>query len=105
MKTFDVHHKDGWLLGFEVSNLLIGRRGVARLLGTVPGIRITKRPAWFRDGALFCSFELDGSSFFAEEPCNDSSRFLIAATSTVEPDLIRRVREPFDRAPAFRHLL
>lgn len=67
MKVHDNCSKPGRIWSIEVSSL-IGRRGLARVLSAVPGVRITEMPgyfSWVRDKP-FCRFELGGHRFVVE---------------------------------------
>lgn len=80
MKIYDIHTKDGGLLAFEVENTFLGRRGVVRVVRSIPGARIVCAPvrilSWFRE-EVFCVFEVDGVPFKAWEPYGDNSRYWI----------------------------
>jgi hypothetical protein len=82
MKTHDLKDKEGRVFAFEVSNSLLTRCGLCRLVSRIPGCRITKRPTPFmrwssQEDERFCEFEVDGVPFVAREPWGDSSRFWI----------------------------
>jgi hypothetical protein len=51
MKTFELRDKEGHLYAFEVNNVLLGRRGLLRVVRTIPGVRITfdRRSSFTRD--------------------------------------------------------
>jgi hypothetical protein len=82
MKVFDLHDKQGRLHAFEVSNLRIWRRGVVKVVKTIPSATITRVPlrflSWFREEE-FCEFTIGEKRFVALEPFGDNSRYLIAA--------------------------
>lgn len=81
---FDLLDEDGRLLAFEVENAGLDRRGVCRIVGAIPGARITRRPkflSWLRE-EVFCEFLVDGKKFIAWEPFGDNSRYWIGPGST-----------------------
>jgi len=44
MKTFEHFDQTGHLRAFEISNLWLGRRGVVKIVRTIPGVTILKVP-------------------------------------------------------------
>lgn len=99
MRTYPIKDREGRLFAFEVDNLLLGRRGLARVVGSLSGVRIRRRPkflSWFREEE-FCEFEVDGGSFVAWEPYGDSSRYWIGPKDRRPHPAIERVEEAFAR--------
>ena len=82
VKTFDLFDDAGRLHAFEVSNLWLGRRGVVKIVRTIPGVTVLKVPqrmfSW-RTEDEFCKFAVCGRQFTVEEPFGDNSRYLIAS--------------------------
>jgi len=79
MKTYELLDTGGRIYAFEVNNSGLGRKGVCRVVETIPGTTIIRRPkflSWFRE-EVFCEFDLDGQTFVACEPYGDNSRFWI----------------------------
>src|SRR5436190_9705880 len=77
MQIYDLKDSEGRVYAFEVDNLLIGRRGVADIVATIPGAHVSKlhRSWWGPDE--FCEFEVAGTRFRAWEPFGDNSRYWI----------------------------
>lgn len=82
MKTYDLLDAQGRVFAFEIDNALIGRRGVCRVVSSIPGAEVHRRPlflSWFRE-SVFCEFEVQGHRFEVEEPFGDNSRYLVGAS-------------------------
>jgi hypothetical protein len=103
MKTFDIRDPRGRLVAFEVSNTLLGRRGVCRIVAGIPGVTVLRRPralSWWRE-EVFCEFLLGGVRFEIWEPYGDNSRYWIGPAGA-EPAVgstatIVEAREAFAR--------
>jgi hypothetical protein len=95
MRVFDVCAPGGKLHGFEVENTWLSRKGVARIVGSIPGVRIRHaKSGWFsRDD--FCEFEVNGFRFVAEEPFGDNSRYWIRPLEGHHDAELTIVRERF----------
>ena len=79
MKVFDLHDQEGKAFAFEVENVGLGRRGLCRVVRTIPGVQLLSAPrflSWFRE-ETFCTFLLDGVMFAASEPFGDNSRYWV----------------------------
>ena len=101
MKTYEILDEDGRIFAFEVNNAGLGRKGVCRVVETIPGARITRRPrplSWLRE-EVFCEFEVGGKTFVAWEPFGDNSRYWIGPEPTRWLPQTTSVREAFE---AFR---
>src|SRR5450432_419149 len=99
MKTYDVVDKSGRVFAFEVSNSGLGRRGLCRVVATVAGAVITKRPlflSWYRE-EYFCRFEIDGDEYAANEPYGDNSRYWIGPQPPRWLPQTDRLRDAFAR--------
>jgi hypothetical protein len=97
VKTYEHRDSSGRLASFEIDNLWIARRGVARIVERIPGSRVVPGRDWKaerRDGE-FCLFEVQGAAFVAEEPFNDNSRYLIAPRRPTSTDALEAVRQAF----------
>ena len=80
MRTWPLHSKNGELCAFEIPNTLVGRHAIARFLGQIPEVHVTKWPkrfSWNDDD--FVHFEFRGRNYIVEEPWGDNSRYLISA--------------------------
>ena len=100
MKTYELLDKSGHIFAFEVNSAGLGRRGVCRVVGTIPGAQITRRPkflSWFRD-EVFCEFSIDGKTFIVLEPFGDNSRYWIGPEPPEPTSQIVEIRGAFDRA-------
>jgi hypothetical protein len=79
MKVYENSPKPGRIWSIEVSSH-IGRRSLARVIATIPGVLITQKPSLFsqfRD-APFCSFELGKRRFKVEAIWPAGDRFEIS---------------------------
>ncbi len=104
MKTYDLRDSEGRIYAFEVSNVLLGRRGVCRVVRSIPGAKLTRMPrllSWCREEE-FCAFTVDGETFVAWEPFGDNGRYWIGPKSArwcpqieVVKAAFRRTRIPF----------
>lgn len=98
METYELLDEDGRVLAFEVNNAGLGRKGVCRVVETIPGAQITRRPkflSWFRE-EVFCEFSVGGKTFVAWEPFGDNSRYWIGPEPTKWLAETRSVRDAFD---------
>jgi hypothetical protein len=102
VKTHDHRGNDnGPLISFEVDNILLSRRGAARVVRSIPGATVRRWPqafSYFRDGEFFCEFLLDGVTFDISEPWGDNSRYLICPQTPRPTEQIYRVRDRFRAA-------
>lgn len=66
---------------FEVSNVLLSRRGACQIIASIPGVEILRKPKFwaFWSDDVFCVFALAGRTFEISEPFGDNSRFHIGA--------------------------
>ncbi len=103
MRVHDLRDVEGRPFGFEVSNIMLGRRGVRRVVLRIPNARILSFRRWAEE---FCEFELEGTKFVVWEPWNDNSRYWIGSKPPVPTAELLKVREAFERArPVFGFLL
>lgn len=95
MRVFECRSEDGQLRGFEVENSLLSRRSVARVVASIPGVRVIRaRSAWWgRED--FCEFELNGVRLIAEEPFGDNSRYWIGSIEARHEAEVTLVRDRF----------
>lgn len=95
MDIYPGHDADKRIHYFEVDNGLFSRMAACRLVESIPGCVIVKRPArfdWFGD-EVFCVFRLGDKTFQIWEPFGDNSRYHIGETPirwSPELDIIRR---------------
>ncbi len=100
MKVYDLHESEGRVYAFEADNLLLGRRGAVRVVRSIPGVRVVRRPralSWLRE-ETFCEFELDGVRFVVWEPFGDTSRYWIGPEPVSLTPQLDRVRLAFKMA-------
>jgi len=99
MKTRDLREKDGRLTGFIVSNLLLSRHGVPKVVEAIPGVEIrSKQPRFAFSGPdAFCEFALEGKTFLAIEPFGDNSEFWVVSEPPEECPQLAKIREAFAR--------
>ena len=101
MKTFELLDEEDRMFAFEVNNAGLGRKGVCRVVDTIPGAQIIRRPkflSWFRED-VFCEFLVDGRTFVAWEPFGDNSRYWIGPEPTEWLPQTQSIRDAFE---AFR---
>ena len=97
MRTWELRTEDGRLYGFEIRNLVTGRRGVVRTIAKIPGAAVTQGLRYSeRRYADFCHFTLCGAAFTVYEPFNDNSRFMLRADSEAGFDQVPRIKSIFD---------
>ena len=86
MKTSDLRDEQGQLTGFSVSNLLLSRHAVARVVGSIQGVEIIRKQKRFVFSARddFCEFVVDGKTFMAIEPFGDNSEFWVVPGPVAE---------------------
>jgi hypothetical protein len=97
MKVFDIRDPQNRIFAFEIDNLGVGRHGVCKVVETIPGATLVRRPkflSWFRE-ATFCEFVVDGESFVAEEPWGDNSRYWIGPNPPRWVPQAEKVRDAF----------
>lgn len=98
MKTYELLDEEGRFFAFEVGNSGLGRSGVCRVVETIPGAKIVRRPkflSWFREEE-FCEFDVDGKKFIAWEPYGDNSRYWIGPEPIEPLPQTQRVRAAFE---------
>ena len=97
MKIFDLLNADGRLHAFEIPNGIISRRSLTKILSSIPGVEITRRPLFFSRlrEEEFCEFSFSGETVVACEPFGDNSRYLIGRNPPGHCDEIAKLREAF----------
>ena len=97
MHTYPTLNKKGVLIGFEISNLLMSRGRVVRLLRTIPTLTITKLPKrWVLDDDDFVHFKVNDHLFKVIEPFGDNSRYCIIAEDEAGQGEVEGIRKVFD---------
>ncbi len=99
MQTYPLHDAENRLFAFEVSNLTLGRRGLCRIVETIPGASLVRRPkafSWLREDS-FCECLVDGELFEAEEPFGDNSRYWVGPHPPRWIAQTERVHDAFQR--------
>lgn len=100
MRTFPLLDDEGRLHAFEIGNHMIRRRGVVRVVNSVPNAKVLKKPrlfSWFRED-VFCRFSVGGKVFSVEEPFGDNSRYLVGAEPPGWCEELETVHEFFGKA-------
>ncbi len=101
MKTFPEYTEGNRLHSFEIDNLNCGRNKATKIVESIPGVNVLRRPkrlfSWFRE-EVFCEFELDGIEFQIDEPFGDNSRYWIGSRNKENSEPIERVLEAFNAA-------
>lgn len=95
------------LTAFEVDGALLGRRGLVKLIGTIPGATIRRKPKLFSSFREFdfCEFEVRGEVFCVEE-VEINGRYFIAPRGGDPHGGLGLVRQAFcDARPFFGQLL
>jgi hypothetical protein len=99
MKTRDLRNEQGQLTGFSVSNLLISRHAVPRIVASIRGAEIVRKQKRFalsgRDD--FCEFIVDGKTFLVIEPFGDNSEYWVVPEPAEECPQIENVRRVFEQ--------
>ena len=65
MKTYELLNEQGEFFAFEVGNSGLGRKGVCRVVETIPGAKVVRRPkflSWFLSSVLIMSSFNDSHS-------------------------------------------
>jgi len=95
VNTHPLYDKDGRLFAFEIDNSIVGRRGVCRIVESIPGAILQRKPkllSWLRE-AQFCEFSLDGEVYAVEEPYGDNSRYWVGP---VDPRWLPQTEKVYD---------
>ena len=98
MKTRDLRNDQGQLTGFIVSNLMLSRHGVPRIVADIPGAELLRKQKRFVLFAPddFCEFIVDGKTFLAIEPFGDNSEFWVVTEPPEDCPQIEAVRRAFE---------
>lgn len=103
MRTHDLRDQDGRLTGFSVSNLLLDRHTVPRIVASIRGAQIVRKQRRFALSAPddFCEFVVDGKTFLALEPFGDNSEFWVVTEPAQECPQVGIVRRAFEEHGIF----
>jgi hypothetical protein len=99
MKIYDLHDEQNRAFAFEIPNLLLGRRGVCRIVKSIPGAKVVRKPkflSWLRE-STFCEFIVDGETYEVEEPFGDNSRYWVGPRPPRWLPQTEKVRDAFAR--------
>jgi hypothetical protein len=113
MKTFPLAKKDERLVAFEIENIYVSRKAVAKLLkqaNGVTGVRLLGRFGSSDDTRI--EFKYLGRDYIVWEPFGDNSRYWIGPRNPGEgadeiiglEDIFEQYKPPLHRA-LLRHLL
>ena len=100
MRTYDIRDDQNRVFAFEIDNWRIGRRGVCRVVRSIPGATLVRAPkllSWFRE-SIFCEFLVDGEMFEVEEPYGANRRSWVGPRPPRWVPQADKVREAFARA-------
>ena len=97
MKTRDLRNDQGQLIGFCVSNLLLSRHVVPKVVKSIQGAQVGRKQKRFAPSAQddFCEFIVDGKTFLAIEPFGDNSEYWIVTEPPEECVQVEKVRHAF----------
>jgi hypothetical protein len=98
MQVYDLKDADGRVFAFEVDNT--GRRRLCRVVDSIPGVEVVRRPrlfSWLREDE-FCEFDVDGVRFVAWEPHGDNSRYWVGPKVRCWAPQVSAVRDAFLQA-------
>ena len=104
MKTYELLDENGRLSAFEISNTETDRRGVCRIVQSIAGAKLIRKPkwfSWFREEE-FCEFEVDGEKYVAWEPYGDNSRYWVGPDPARHLPQTQKVRDAFVAVGASR---
>ena len=100
MKTFPFN-KSGTTTAFEIQNLLISRRAVARVLRGVSGVSDVKLGGHFGSkNDVRVSFKYHGADYEVEEPYGDNTRYIVGPKDPT--NTLRSVAEIEDAFQRYR---
>lgn len=78
MKTYPINDKDGNLFAFEIENIYIRPRKIAKLLMSCAGTTNVNHKRWFDgENENHLEFEFLGGTFVVWEPYGDNSKYWI----------------------------
>jgi hypothetical protein len=98
MKVHDQIDKEGRISAFEVSNTFLSRKGLCKIVRSIPETQIIKAPrfrSYFKGEDEFCEFEIRGQKFKAWEPFGDNSRYWIGSEPPHWCEQLEVVRSAF----------
>ena len=104
MKIHDLKDKQGRVFAFEVANTVLTRKGVCKLVKSIPGARLLSDGTELRQEE-FCVFELQGQRFKAWEPFGDNSRYWIGPEPPSWCEQVSVVRDAFARHNCLKSIL
>lgn len=102
MKANDLNSESGEVVGFEVPNLLLGRRGATKIIRNIEGVVITKSPELFRSSDDFCHFTMGGNKFFVIEPYGDNSMYEVVPENEAGLEQLPIIKAAFVKYRHFR---
>jgi len=104
MKTYTIKDNDGNPFAFEIDNIYISIRTLAKVLSSLKGVEnITTRRLFERKKENHIEFEYAGEPFVIWEPFGDNSRYWIgpknpekkSATITDIEEILKSYKPPF----------
>jgi hypothetical protein len=97
MRTYDLKDKMSRVFAFEVSNLLLARQSLCKIILTIPNAKIIRKPKRFSSEEIFCEFKVGDQRFTAMEPFGDNSRYWIGPEPPKWCKQISEVQKAFVR--------
>jgi hypothetical protein len=104
MRTYDLKDNKRRVFAFEVSNLLLGRKSLCKVVMTIPNARIIREPKRFSSEETFCEFKVGYQRFTAMEPFRDNSRYWIGPKPPKWCKQVTEVQKAFARYNPIRAL-
>jgi hypothetical protein len=100
MRVYDQKDENGRVVAFQVGNTFLTRRGLCKIVRSIPEVRVLKAPVSFsfwKSEDEFCEFEFQGERFVAWEPFDDNSRYWIGTIPPHSGQQVEIVRDAFVR--------
>jgi hypothetical protein len=103
MKTYPLNSDKQQLVGFEVSNLFLSSRGIAKCVRRVKGCEILTTRRSFSAEEVHVRFSFARKKFIVWEPFGGNSRLWVGPEDgeEVPPETIGALREEFKKTSRF----
>lgn len=99
MQVYEIFGEDGRLVGLEINRFPLGRRGLCRIVRSIPRVRVRKTPrflSWFSEEP-FCVFELNGELYVASNRAGEEGRYRVGPKTPGVCSQMEHVRDAFLR--------
>jgi hypothetical protein len=97
MKVDRLINDNGQFRCFEISNIIVSRTGMSRVISQLEGVVVTHRPKFY-DDEFFCEFEFRGQRFEMSEPYGDSSVYDVTGPESTQTEL-ETIASHFENVP------